>query len=231
MTGTETAAPATVYLEVDGKPEPATRCHWIEISPCGCVAGISRASIGGPGWPGGLPLQVYYAGADAFLRDRPKAVREYEATLGHTYQLITGQQYRDTYMALMGNCSHTPKWGLEPTPVPDGWAWQTTDRGYGRNSYRKHIVPARVDAGDMAEVTALCGKTEKQWRWSGEWHHMTDTVPCKKCATTARETAADPECGVCLKPVDANGETTTDCPVSPPATCGDCGACLCDGSC
>lgn len=40
-----------------------------------------------------------------------------------------------------------------------------------------------------------------------------------------------PRCGVCGELVDDEGITKADCPVNPPATCEQCTACLCDGSC
>lgn len=179
---------ATVYLEVDGQPHPATDCHWIEIASCGCIAGISRAAMGGPEF--GYPLAVDYTGEDAFHRDSPKVKREESRKHGMTYLLITNDQYRDTYMEQMsGTCPHTPKWGIDPIPVPDGWAWKTTDGTGDRRSYRKHLVPPGADDNDLHKAAAMCGKVASLWRWRGESHDLWDTVPCAKCEKRARATS------------------------------------------
>jgi hypothetical protein len=177
------ATTPTVYLEVDGKPHPANDCHWIEIAACGCIGGVSRAGsrIGSNGEP-----TVYYTGQDAFLRDKPKVVREYEEkTSGSRYQLITHQQFRETYSPQMGPCLHTPPWGIEPLPCPDGWAWKTTDGSGDRSTFRRHLVPAATGENDIHKVTAICGKEATRWRWKGESHHLYDTIPCGKCLKQA----------------------------------------------
>lgn len=43
--------------------------------------------------------------------------------------------------------------------------------------------------------------------------------------------STDRKCSTCLGLVDEDGDTTQECPVNPPATCDDCGSCICDGSC
>lgn len=177
-----------MYLEVDGKPHPATDCHWLEISPCGCIAGISRAAYR-TGRAPDIRIEVRYSGEDAFFDDRPKAVREYELNRGLRYQLITNEQYRATYAEQMSaKCSHTPKWGIEPLPVPDGWVWKTVDGSAGRSTYRRHLVPTEI-TDRYADVAALCGKKAGGWRWSDDWHRMYDTVPCSKCVKRAGEVA------------------------------------------
>jgi hypothetical protein len=180
--------PTKILLEVDGKPHPATDCHWIEIASCGCIGGVSRAYSAG---------ELYSTGEDAFLRDKPKVVREYELTFGSRWQLITNQQYRDTYAAQMSvDCPHTPKWGIPVIPVPDGSVWMTAD-GIGRSSYRKHIVPDDIvkDRDPKIRVrgrgTALCGKESNYW--FSHIAYLTDTIPCKKCVTRANETSPAPE--------------------------------------
>lgn len=189
MAGAQAASPATVYLEVDGKPHPARDCHWIEIAPCGCIGGVSRAGdrIGQNG-----EMKVFYTGSDAFLSDRPKPVREYEESLGSTYKLITHQQYRDTYSKQMSaKCPHTPKWGTEPLPKPEGWAWQTTDRFGTRRTFRRHLVPSpAAGSSGMDKTVALCGKVESQWMWKGESNDLYDTVPCAKCIKRAPDAPA-----------------------------------------
>lgn len=178
--------PATVYLDVDGKPHPAADCHWIEIAPCGCIGGVARAGdrVGANGQP-----VVYTTGADAFFQDKPKVVREYELSQGLRFQLITHQQYSDTYMELMkGSCPHTPTWGHTPVPLPEGWTWQCSD-GIGRRTHRKHIVPAEIPEGHRGKIAALCGNEDYGFAWGGDWHHLMDTVPCKKCIKHANDTS------------------------------------------
>lgn len=180
---TQTKSP-TIYFEVDGKPQPATNCHWIEIALCGCVAAIHVAAYEVQG-----KVTVHNTAEDAFFGELPKVVREYEQSLGRSYRLITHQQYRDTYMDQMkGSCPHTPQWGVTPTPIPDGWSWQCSD-GIGRRTHRKHIVPTEPPVGRHGKVSALCGKEDYAFAWGGEWHHLTDTVPCGNCTKRANDTS------------------------------------------
>jgi hypothetical protein len=176
---------APIYFEVDGKPQPATNCHWIEIATCGCIAAIHVAAYEVRG-----ELTVHNTAEDAFFSDLPKVVREYEQSLGRTYRLITHQQYRDTYMDQMkGSCPHTPQWGEVPVPVPDGWSWKCSD-SVVRRTHRKHIVPDEMPQGGRTQVAALCGKKEYDFAWRGdEWHDLAHKVPCKKCVKRADETS------------------------------------------
>lgn len=181
-----TSTIATVYLEVDGKPHPASDCHWIEIAACGCISGSSYAESAG---------EIHTSGPDAFRWDTPKVVHEYHlANSGSTFKLITHQQFKDTYAEQMrGDCPHTPRWGIVPIPVPDGWTWMTTDSGFGRRTFRKHIVPADTPVVEGSrtkmrkQATALCGKAESIWYDSRSFLH--DTIPCAKCVKVANDTS------------------------------------------
>lgn len=188
MPGITSQPPTIVYLEVDGKPHPATDCHWIQIATCGCIAAVARAGYRAGGRDSG-ELVIWHTGEDAFLRDMPKVVREYEQTRGWRYQLITNKQYGDTYMEQMkGTCPHTPQWGHVPVPMPDGWTWGSLD-GIGRRStYRKHIVPAEKP-NDMVKMAALCGKEDTAWRWKMDRFDLYDTIPCAKCVKVANDTS------------------------------------------
>lgn len=173
----------TVYLEVDGKPRPATKCNWLEIAPCGCTAGVSRA-----GYRYGDHVVTKHTGVDAFFADRPTVVRDYEVGRGLTFKLVTHEQYLAEYAPTMGpdSCPHTPKWGLHPLPMLDGWAWKTLDgsTSSGRPTYRRHLAPVEIP-DRMQKVAALCGHESRGWCWSDDWHRLQDTVPCLNCLKRA----------------------------------------------
>lgn len=175
---------STVYLEVDGKPHPAADLHWLGIEPCGCVGGVSRALSAG---------ELHQSGEDAFHRDDPKVKREQSRKRGVTYKLITHQQYRDTWMKrLQADCPHTPKWGVEPIPVPEGWTWKTLDGYLGSRSYRKHIVPIVENPGIRNPTAAACGAVDKRSYWRDDRDRLSDCVPCSKCEKVAHNNPPDP---------------------------------------
>lgn len=170
-----------IYIEVDGKPVPAKDIVWLQYAPCGCISGVSSIN----------QFEIFTDGEEAFERDTPKVVREYRRTEGFTFKAVTTEQYRDTYAdQFKGPCKCTPQWGIDPIPVPEGWTWRTTDgTTVGRNSFRKHIIPA-VAGDSMAKVSALCGKEESQWRWRDDkFGDLHDTIPCAKCEKRARDTS------------------------------------------
>lgn len=173
---------ATVYFEVDGKPHPATDCHWLEIASCGCPSAIHVAAYELSG-----ELTVHHTAEAAFFHDTPRVVQEYEKTLGHSYKLITHQQYRDTYIKqFQSTCPHSPQWGIPAVPVPVGWTWKCSD-GIGRRTHRKHIVQTETPDGSREKAAALCGKETYGWAWGAEAHHLFQTVPCSKCVKRAHE--------------------------------------------
>jgi hypothetical protein len=171
---------ATIYLEVCGQPVAASKCHWLQIAPCGCMSGISRASSAG---------EVHLTGEDAFNWDTPKVVRDRDAKLGFTYLLVTMEQYRaDWYEKFKIGCQCTPMWGIDPTPVPAGWTWMTTDPYGGRRTHRKHLVPVGSEAYQQGvKPKALCGKEDSMW--CDDSRYMDDTVECGKCEKRARDTS------------------------------------------
>lgn len=171
---------ATIYLEVDGQPVAASQCHWLQIAPCGCICGVAGA---------GFRDEVHTTGEDAFHYDDPKVKREQSRKQGITYKLVTLEQYRAKWAEKMqANCPHTPRWGIDPIPVPDGWTWMTTDPYGGRMTYRKHLVPigSQIYLYPL-KPKALCGKEDALW--SNEDHNLSDTVPCAKCEKRARDTS------------------------------------------
>lgn len=170
----------TIYLEVDGQPVPAKDIVWLQYAPCGCISGVSSIN----------QFEIFTDGEEAFERDTPKVVREHRRTEGFTFKAVTTAQYRETFAdQFRGPCKCTPQWGIDPIPVPEGWAWRTTDGAVvGRSSFRKHIVPVAPEGDGMAKLIALCGKEESGWRWRGK-HYLDDTIPCAKCEKRARETS------------------------------------------
>jgi len=48
---------------------------------------------------------------------------------------------------------------------------------------------------------------------------------------TGDSVMSERDCAACWRPIDADGVTTGDCPVSSPEVCDSCGGCYCDGRC
>ncbi|WP_326565105.1 DUF6011 domain-containing protein [Amycolatopsis rhabdoformis] len=161
-----------MLFEIDGKPTPIDDCSWLLYSPCGCMSGISTVRDGA--------LTEDDAWAD-FEPNAEQRKRDKAAGLRVTIGL------RSEVRNLATDCPHTPKWGVENTPVPDGHQWaQTVHTPRGR---RKHLVPdvgvenyaeRRYDSGNTA---ALCGS--EGWSWGTAWHEL-DAPECLACARKAK---------------------------------------------
>jgi hypothetical protein len=86
----------------------------------------------------------------------------------------------------MGKCEHTPTWGVEKTPKPEGCHWAKNYKGR-----RMHLVKGDPDKsykmGDWSsKTTALCGTDDYQWdAWPGL---KSDYLECAKCAQAAKAT-------------------------------------------
>lgn len=174
-----------IYLEVDGKPVPASECDWIVIAPCGCLEGVMVVQSKYCETPRALTAD------DArreFHTNKVAAKRSLDE--GFQFKLVTHDQFR---AMAFGDCTHTPKWGVERAPLPDGYAWATLDGHFGRKTHLKHMVPAGVfprpgEKYPERDVKALCGNAAKGW-WDDDEHLLWDCEPCLKCDAAAKALA------------------------------------------
>jgi hypothetical protein len=170
-----------IYIAIDGEPVPAKDVVWLSLAPCGDIEGVSSINRHGLG-------EIYTNGSDAFHTETPKVVVNWLHKLGYTYQAITWQQYRDTYAARLGQCSHSPRWGIDPIPVPAGYVWMTADGTIvGRRTHRKHLViPTQEKPGRRHRTATLCGQGGA---FTDSSHELYDTIPCARCEKRARQTS------------------------------------------
>jgi hypothetical protein len=157
-----------VLFEIDGKP---TR-SWFILAPCGCACGCHVVNEGAMTedevWKSFTP--------NAEQRRRDKAAG---------FRIEVGP--RSDVLKLSDKCPHTPKWGVEKAPVPEGHQWaREYCLTYGR---RKHLVPdigvencteGRYGAGHTA---ALCGS--EAFHWHTEWYAVDGIPECLTCVKKA----------------------------------------------
>lgn len=165
--------PATsLMFLVDGQPTPADDCTWYEIAPCGCYCGAMLAVVGDT---------VYALEEQVWKHHYPNAeLRRRQVAAGFTMRL----DLRARVVELLTiECPHTPKWGVQATPVPDGYAWFRED-GYRKRGPRKHLVPESAAEWRSGErPVALCGIPSNLWRTG---RHLTNGVPeCTRCQKAA----------------------------------------------
>ena len=170
----------TAYLEYEGAPVPARELAWYTIAPCGCTEGVQTTDAGDNGMLLTTEQQAWDNGMGS------KAIRDRDRALGCKMEL--GRR-ADVTTRLGGDCPHTPKWGMEKTPTPDGHHWAHA----GGRARRIHLVPGtptehyRITVEnwrDDAKIAALCGAEEYSWD-TGRWL-ISDYLECGKCATAAK---------------------------------------------
>ncbi len=164
-----------LLFRIDDQAVPADDASWYTIAPCGCVSGVMLAVVADT---------VYADEATVWKHLVPNSEqRRREQAAGFTVEI----GLRKDVSVRLANCPHTPMWGVEKTPIPDGHQWARDNSLDGR-SRRLHLVPGLPAKGiDYERHVALCS-TERRL-WSAQWH-MTDGLPeCTKCATAAVEQA------------------------------------------
>lgn len=90
------------------------------------------------------------------------------------------------------------------------------------------MTAAPVD-GDLCIVRAA-GRREALMTARGPYEHTGVYTPAN-VARVKPPAPVEKTCGSCLGRVNADGETLSECGWVQSATCDDCGACFCDGSC
>lgn len=176
---TTTDAGPTIYLDVDGKPEPLSNLVWTAWQACGCMSGVSTADSGPD------HQLITEEQARASMRDSKVQIQR-AIDDGETYRLMTWETYRA--LGKWGECEHIPKWGIPVVEIPEGHVWATTDRWYrGRRSFTKHLVAETEVAEDSySREAALCGKrpTRDGNTWGADRSDIRSTVTCRKCEAT-----------------------------------------------
>lgn len=162
-----------LMFTIDGAPTPADDCTWYEIAPCGCYCGAMLAVVG----------DAVYATEEQVWRHRePNAEqRRRQIAAGFTQKLDLRSKVVEL---LTPQCEHTPTWGVEATPIPEGYAWFRED-GYKAKGRRIHLVPASAAEWKVGErPAALCGAASNLWRTGS---HVTSGIPeCTRCQKAAK---------------------------------------------
>ncbi len=157
-----------IYLDVDGTPTPIEDVSWIKVGPCGCVSGVTVASLRG---------EIYAVTAGQALEqfgDSP-VERKRDIEDGWTCRPIR----RSAFTAGDMGCTHEPRYGIPTVPIPDGYQW--AGKSESRQTWTKHLVPS-VGWSKIA-VTSLCGKGD--YFWSSDRGGLYGYVTCRKCERAA----------------------------------------------
>jgi hypothetical protein len=169
----------SVYLEVAGTPTPVADLFWLSRAACGCPSGVLVADLRDKVLT--TPEQARMEMASGI-----EAVAERSVEDGETYELITREQFRATDMT--SQCPHNPQWGVAKVDPPEGYVWATTDGGYGRRTFKRHLVPTGAVGDWRHKAAPLCGGRSAPGpgkSWGNEWYHLADTVTCRKCEARA----------------------------------------------
>lgn len=178
----------TTLVEMDGKQVPLNETCWLHFAPCGCLSGVAMG-------------HAYGVDEDkvalAMTSTETKAEAKRDAALGFRFELITMTTYREKWAeSFKVGCIHEPKWGVEPDPIPDGYAWARD----GWNAKYRHLVEAERVADtsfedgaqrENAKVTegpALCGAGKRYAMYDNANGHLThSTMTCSKCVKTGKQ--------------------------------------------
>ena len=156
-----------ITLEINGKQHPIRDGSWYLIAPCGCAAGVTVMECSGQ-------TTLSEDAAWSAFYDR-KDIRERDQKLG--YQIEAG--LRKDVVERMSMCAHTPQYGHEETPVPEGHKW-----GVSRST-RIHLY--ETSEKSLWRKTALCGAEHQSIDLQ---HARNERLECAKCVTEAKRLAA-----------------------------------------
>lgn len=127
----------------DGRTAALDKCAWVEIAPCGCMAGITMA-----------------VNPDKILRTPEEAQRQLSGSAGEAKRdrsngcrmlLVLMEDYRPSILEIFQlDCTHNPKWGVEkPTRTAGGVTftrvsdrrWRAGDRNIEKYGYGWYLMP------------------------------------------------------------------------------------------
>lgn len=172
---------------IDGNLDLAD-VSWQMIAPCGCVSGVHLAWLPEP--YSSEPVVTKDQAARAFAETEVERKRDEEQ--GFTFR---ARERRAAVDELQTTCTHTPKWGCEPAPTPDGYLWAAVYKLGGRPKYT-HLVPEiAVENAKERRYTAgrhkpLCGRGGGEFHWNDSWNATAGKVECQHCISAARRLAA-----------------------------------------
>lgn len=178
MTTTDPA----IYLMVDGKSVPATSCDWLLAAPCGCVCGLTVVA-----GPHGVRALTAAAALAEFIPNAEK--RKRDVKVGWTVRLTADRRAACDEMTLPNGCPHTPQWGVEPRPTPDGWTWAAH-----YNARRLHLAPTEAVA-DKAWRTATTLCLSEGYGWSAAIYNVNYLPECARCLKKAAQLITGEEAG------------------------------------
>jgi hypothetical protein len=172
---------SAIKFEIDGQLVDPDDASWYHYAPCGCCCGVTCT----------VDHDGLLATEDEAFKDLypNAALRKQQADLGFTMRLGLRSKVREL---INTKCPHTPVWGVERTPVPDGHGW-VIDADQTPSRRRKHIVPGDYTEGlkfsGGKQVTALCDRTT--WAWDGRKGWLYQVAECTRCAKAAKQLAAE----------------------------------------
>lgn len=157
-----------VTVEINGANHPIANGSWYLVAPCGCTAGVTvMECMGVAKLSEGEAWEAFY--------DR-KDMREHDKNLGFRVEVGLRQEVTQR----MGQeCQHTPRYGHEETPVPEGHQW-----GLSRST-RIHLYESTEKA--LWRKTALCGAEHQSIDLQ---YARNQRLECPKCAAEAKRLAA-----------------------------------------
>lgn len=171
---------SAIKFEINGEMVDPDDASWYEIAPCGCACGVMSAQSG---------PDLYVDEESVWKHIFPNKTQR-ERTKKQGFRQVLGLR-KDCVELLGTECPHTPKYGVERTPLIEGHKWAREDGLHiGR---RKHQVFGDFDKHDRLfsfdpKVSALCGRESSSW--GGAWHHVDGLPECTRCAKEAKKRAA-----------------------------------------
>lgn len=176
---------AGVLLDTQDGRLDLTEVTWQEIAPCGCVSGVTVAAHSDE-----LIVTAEQAG-----RHFASSSDEYDRDVQRGYSW-RAREHKKGVEELQTQCPHTPKWGVDQAPVPDGYVWAAV-HALGARPKRTHLVPITavqaVKDKDFSalDVRSLCRKTKAYW-WKDDWHVLDGKIECDHCIAAAKKRMAVP---------------------------------------
>lgn len=156
---------------------------WQSVAPCGCVCGVAMAAVGGEE----LMVTAFQAARGMCEND---ATYQRDVELGFTWR---PREQKAAVDEMQLNCPHTPKYGVQVVPVPEGHVWAAV-HCLGATPKLKHLVAqTAVDAAanrqyGSGDAKPLCGGKGAFW-WKDEWYATAGKVECKRCSAKATKLA------------------------------------------
>ncbi|OQQ23354.1 hypothetical protein A6411_23885 [Prescottella equi] len=155
-----------IYLEVDGKPVPARELVWEMTAPCGCAC--AWTTVRQDSLTEDQAWRSMATSAAMVKRDKKR---------GFTTTLVLRSDSR----IKEGVCEHSPQWGVQPKPMPDGYTWAASAHAKAKAT---HLVPLVIERESESpfgdEVSAICGRSASR-QWSTQWWCIDGLIECADC--------------------------------------------------